>query len=373
MRTTTERLARAVRGSHRRTTRVEVWRGGEQLVESLPVSEGSLDVNGENAVPGELTLTVPAGVDRVWDPIHPLDPLAPYGQRLYVSTGVRYLDGTEEVVGLGWFQIRSTDPDYLAGGLSVVADSLEVVLEESKLLEPRAVVAGATYMGEVEALVGHRLPLVEDLPAGVTNRGVPADRIWEGDRLAALGQLGGAWPARFRVDDQGVLRVLPAVDRLPADALEVRHELRTGERGVVASWSAPKSREELYNAVFARGEEETADARQVNGYAYDNDPGSPTYYGGPFGERPLEWSSPLLATKAQADAAARTLLARRLRRRRTITVDMVPDPSVELDDYALVDTPNIYATGRVAAIKLPLTAEGGTMSLELDDCEELTR
>lgn len=365
MRASSTRFANAVTGSHRIATELESWRGGE-LLGVVEFADGSVEADGERAVPGSLKLTIPAGPSQENVPRDPLHPLAPYGQRIHVSRGVVFQDSTRELLDLGWFQIESCDPDYLSGQLTLEAVSLEEPLDEAKLPTPRQVPAGATFLSELEALVEQRLPVSEVL--GVADRACPTDRLWEGSRLEAIGQLAAAWPARIRCDDQGVLTVLAPVDQLtPAQRTPVL-TLETGERGVVAKWNAPTSREELYNAVFARGEEATGDARAVNGYAYDNDPNSPTLYGGPFGERVLEYASPLLATKAAADAAALTILKRRLRRSRTVTVELVPDPRLQLDDYVTLDTPEVKGTGRIAKLVLPLGT--GTMTLELDDVEE---
>lgn len=365
MRAASEKYAEAVLGSHRVIVKLEVWRGGTRLLDSLPFSDGELTDNGEETVPGDLSLTVPAGAARELTPLDPLAPLAPFGQRVYVRHGIRYPDGSEELLPLGWQQIQSTDPEYLTGALRTTGQSLEVILEESKLTQPRQPPSGATFLSELKALVGTRVLFTQTLPAGVTNRAIPKDRVWEGSRLEALSDLAAAWPVRLKVDDQGVLRILRVVDELSRTPVVT---LRTGERGVVASWDAPNSREELYNAVFARGEEEAGDARAVAGYAYDTDPKSPTFYGGPFGERPLEYASPLLTTKAQAEKAARTLLNRRLRRTRTVSVELVPDARLQVDDYVRLETPEIVGVGRIASTKLPLGP--GTMSLTLDDFTE---
>lgn len=361
MRAASERFAAAVGGSHRVVTRVEVWRGANLLLDDLPLaSGGDLKVDGEDSVPGELTLPVPGSEDLV--PRDPFAPLAPFGQRLYVRRGIRYLDGREELLDLGWYQIESADPDYLAGGLRVVAKSLEQTLDDALLTNGRQPPSGATFLSELEAIVGQRVPVSDELPTGVTNRTIPSSRFWEpGSRRAVLDQLAAAWPARFRVDDQGLLRILPPVEKLDRTPVLT---IATGERGVVASWASPTSREEIYNAVVARGEESGADAKPVLGFAYDAEPSSPTYYGGPFGMKPLEWSSPLLTTAAQAKTAAQTMLNRRLRRTRTVQVEMIPDPRIQVDDYVRLDTPRIKGVGRVASYVMPLDPEVGTLTLD---------
>lgn len=371
---TSPRFAAEVQGSHKVWSNVSVWRAGRLLIASLPISDGEITVDGEQDIPGEVTLTVPAGAGRELVPVNALDPLATFGQRLHISRGVtypgpgyeqrfggRFASLTNEGIPQGWFLITATDPDYLTGELKVTALSLERLFEDSLLTQPYQVLPGGTYLSEARRFVGNRAPFRTALPAGVTDRPIGSKTVLEGTRLEILKRLGAAWPARFRFALAGAVEVFPSVDRLNRTPVLT---LRTGERGVVAKWDAPRSRDEIYNGVFARGEDEDAAGRVVEGYAVDNNRSSPTYWEGPFGQRPLEYSSPFLKTNAQAAKAARTMLARRLRRTRTVTVEMVPDPRIQLDDYIELDTPDVKGIGRVSGYKLPLREGTGTVTLD---------
>lgn len=364
MRAASERFAGAVRDSHRARLRVESWRGTELLAESIPVEDGTLVVDGEQPIPGELRIVVPAGIRRQWIPTDPLHPLAPFGQRLYVERGIEYLDGDTEYLGLGWFLITGAAPDPLGQGTQVTAQSLERLLADDRIATPIQPKAGATLFSEVERLVSGRLP-VDELPAALTNRTVPADVTWEQDRLNALGTILAAWPARARVNDEGLLELLAPVPEWHNIGPAV-HQLATGERGVVAEWSSDVEREQLYNGVFVSGREAVSDKKQVRGYAWDSDETSPTYYLGPFGRRAFEYASPLLTTVAQCNAAAATMLSKRLRRTRVAVVSMVPDPRLELDDVVEVATPTVEGIGRVSGVALPLRPDGGPATVTLE-------
>jgi hypothetical protein len=363
VRAASSRFGAAVVGSHRGILRVEAWRGTELLAAAVPVENGDLSSDDGNAVPHEVTLSVPAGSGREWDPTgDPFHPLAPYGQRLFIRRGIVYADGTEELVGLGWYLITDADPDPLGLGVQVRAASLERLLEDSKLQRPMQPIAGGTFESEVRRLAQGMVP-VATKDAALVDRAVPATIVHENNRLEAIGKLAAAWPARIVVDSRGLLRLLPPVPELPGTPVV---ELHTGARGVVADWQSTAARGDAYNAVFARGEAPSADALPVEGIAWDDDPASPTYYGGPFGERPLEYASPLLTTEAAAQAAAATMLAKRLRRTRIAQVVMVPDPRIELGDFVDVSTPKVTGVGRVAGIRLPLNPDGGPATLTLE-------
>lgn len=365
MRAASDRFAAAVKGSHRAATLVESWRGTEQLAESVPLIAGELSADDTQAIPGEVTINVPAGPSREWDPTgDPFHPLAPFGQQLYVSRGIVLPSGVTELLGLGWYLITDADPDPLGAGVKVKAASRERLLEDAGLQRPLQPLAGGTYDSEARRLVGGRIP-VDDLGAGLTDRAVPADRVFEGSRLKSLTELATAWPARVVVDSQGLLQLRAPFPDDPAAGVPVL-TLSTGARGVVADWQTSSSREDLINVVYARGEEETADGRRVEGYAWDDVTTSPTYVGGPFGEHTMEYSSPLLTTEAQCTKAAQTILAKRLRRTRTAVVTLVPDPRIETGDYVELDTPKVAGVGRVSGVKLPLGGDGGPMVLTVE-------
>ena len=361
MRASSARFAAEVVGSHRATFRVEVWRGTELLADAVPVENADLTGDDGASVPHELTLSIPAGPGREWDPTgDPFHPLSPFGQRVFARRGIVYADGTEELLGLGWFLITSSTPDPLGLGIQVRAKGLEQLLEDSKFQRP--VQAVGTFEQEVHRLARGFLPIAARDPA-LVDRAVPSSVIHEDNRMAALIKLAAAWPARFVVDPRGVLRLLPPVPELPGTPVV---ELHTGERGIVAEWQTSTERSELYNAVFARGEDPNNSELVVEGIAWDDDPASPTYYGGPFGERPLEYASPLLTTEAACQAAAATMLAKRLRRQRVAEVTIVPDPRLELGDWIEVDTPTVSGVGRIAGMKFPVNPDGGPMVLTVE-------
>ena len=360
MREASSSFAAAVVDSHVRTTAVESWRGGELLVDSIPVEQGEQTYDDTSPIPGEVSITVPG---REWDPTgDPWHPLAPFGQRLYVSTGIRHYTGEEELLGLGWYLITDADPDPLGRGVRVRAQSLERLLADDRLVTPMAPLAGGTLLSEAYRITRGRVPFEEGVPAGVTDRAVPADTVWEGDRLSALSSIAGALPARFRVDDTGLLRILPPAGTTGTPVLE----LRTGERGVVAEWSTRVSRDEVYNAVVVTGEDNSAERRPLYATAIDDDPASPTFYGGPYGRRQREYSSPLITTNAAALTAARSVLDDERRKSRTALVTMVPDPRLEPRDWVTLSTPTVSGLARVSSIRLPLHPAGGPATLTVE-------
>ena len=79
---------------------------------------------------------------------------------------------------------------------------------------------------------------------------------------------------------------------------------------------------------------------------------------GPYGIVTLFYSSPLLTSEAAAESAAAAMLARSLLPSRSISVEIVPDPRIDVDDAIEVWRDGTRWWGIVTAYDLPLTRDG---------------
>lgn len=353
-------LDRLLVASHRIRSRAELWRGSEYLG-AAPLLGGQLTEKADQLVTGTLDLDVSAvdELGRSWVPVEPTDPLNNYGQRIRLSYDVGRADGSWVPVGLGWFIVDEWEEDD--GVVSVSALDVTDALRTARLLAPMSPASGGTFVSELKRLVGGRLPV--DLTGAPTDRAVPSGMSWQEDRIGAIDELLTAWPARAELDADGVLVVLPDdLDTAPADVVLVE-----GEGGTVIKARRAGSREGIANVVVARAAD-TADpsAPPVVGYASDDDPASPTYVDGPMGELVAYFSSPLLRTRAQCEAAARTILRRSLRPASTIPVQTLPDPRLGVNTRVeLRRRDGTVVQTVVAGATLPLTGQGGAQQLEL--------
>ena len=95
------------------------------------------------------------------------------------------------------------------------------------------------------------------------------------------------------------------------------------------------------NVLVARGESADDTIAPVQAVAMDTDPGSPTYAGtgpgtSPYGRRTAYFSSPLLTTVAEAQAAAQSELNKTLGAAATYTLTMPYDPTIDPFDVVSV-------------------------------------
>lgn len=111
--------------------------------------------------------------------------------------------------------------------------------------------------------------------------------------------------------------------------------MNAGLNGVLVSAIRSISRDGVYNAVVATGEP-VAELPAVIGYAYDQTPGSPTYFGGGFGKVPRFFSSPFLLTAEQCNKAAASILMQARGVPYSVSFGMVPNPALELWDVVKI-------------------------------------
>lgn len=352
--TASARFLAAMTGSYVLHTRVESWLGGVLLDDNVPVSEASEEVDRTLNVPERLSMTVPItdrGVN--YDPtLNPEHPLAPYGQQLRVSVGVEIAPDLIEWVTRGWYLIQ--DAQVEGDTVTISGVGLMGLIEEARFVSPFQ--PSGTIVSTLRKLIEPALTVVVD--SSLTDRSVPSGIAWDEDRLGAVAELLDGWPADGRVTSEGYLHVSE-----PVDASVSVLTITDGSVGTLVDRTLKLSRDGAANVVVARGE--SSAGAVVQGVAYDLT-GGPQSYDGPFNPLPVPYfySSPLLTTTAQANAAARTVLAR-LRRssRQDLEIEAVPHYALESGDRITVqsDRLGIDQDAIVERLSLPLTAGGGAM------------
>ena len=331
--------------------RVESWLNGVLLDDDVPIASGGEETDRTLRVPERVTLAVPRLKDGVsYAPIGDDHPLATNGQRLRILLGVGQRGAALEWLQRGWFvvqdsQVNGDQVDVTAAGLLALADEARLVSP----FQPTGTI-GATLRGLLEPAV------TVDLTGAPTDRSVPSAVNFDEDRLQAVLDLLDAWAADATVNPDGVFTVVPAGQSTTAVATLSRDT--TAER--VAGGS---TRDGAFNVVVARGT--ASDGGQVQGVSYQST--GPRKYGGPFNPLPVPYffSSPLLTTVGQCNAAAATVLGRLNRSGgQRYTVEAVPDPRLQAGDVVELDSDDFHvASAAIEAISLPYTPSGGSMGL----------
>jgi len=274
---------------------------------------------------------------------------------------------------VGWYRLQSVTVTerYNQGragviesaGLSIAVDASDrlIGISDYRFLAPEQPAAGATCLGEIKRLCRGILNMVS-WPLAV-DKNVPASITYGESRLDAIMALANAIDCEAFMDGNGNLVVQPYVRANPAavwmfsastDLISIDYDV---------------TRDQIYNAVVARGET-TTDHIPVQAVALDQDASSPTKWDGPFGRVPYFMSSPLITTTAEAEAAAKTRLDNLIKNRgRIINIDAVPNPALEIGDQVAVSTPRVTFTGRLTAMTLPLGPQTATLSIRVSETQ----
>jgi len=303
-------------------TRVEVWRDGlGQVIPDLAYSGGEVVLDGtNNGVRGTLQLTAARDQsDVLWDL------LAPTGTEVVPYRGVRFIDGLIEWVPLGVFGIDSQSQSYdVDGTIALTCPDRWARVQRARFLAPTTTNGNAVT--EAIRLIRAAVPTAYTNTA--TSAAATRLQVWVGERADAATELmksAGA-EAFFTRDGSLLARDLPRLTATSAWTVDA------GPTGVMVSANRARDRARTFNVVVATPEATDGSPPWAPQIAYDTDPASPTFVGGPFGQVPYPYSSPLLTTAAQALAAARAILGRVTGLNAQLSLESAVNPALDPGD-----------------------------------------
>lgn len=357
----TDRFLQRIAESHTVATRVQLFLTDGRVVD-LAHTGGSVPVDRASATRRTCTVT---GCDTSLIPRTPGDQVATYGARLRIARGVDYGDGTSELVPVGVFRLDSVDGDVSEGPVTLQGKDLSAVVADDKFTEPYT--ATGTVVGAITGLIQRSIPdadvisSIDDTAIGSRTFEVEADP-WDGCR-----EIAAAAGAEVYANADGVfvIATLPSVETtMPVWAVEA------AEGGVYISGNRAMSCDGVYNGVLARGENTADDVPPVSYLATDDDPNSPTYWEGPFGRRPLFYSSSTLITLEACTQAANLKLAEAKAPNASGDIASLPNPALEPGDVIRVTHPDgTRELHQVASFSVPLE-EGGEFPIATISAKE---
>lgn len=349
----------AIRGSHGIVSRARLVTPGQTGVAptgvDLAVVEGSVTLDATADVRGTMSMTLaepwPDGVTTA--------EIVPYGSEIAISRGVVYGNGVVERAPLGIFRVTNVEQGEAPNGpLTVTGQDRMSGLVEARELYPIQYQAGVYYADSIV------LQLVLNVyPSAVIEwDAVPTTRVGrtiivEDEIFPVLRDLLTSYGKVFYFDYRGVL-----VIRDPPSVTTSVFRVDAGRSGVLVSASRSLTRDGIYNAVVATGEgaDETP---PVRGVSVDLDPSSPTYFYGSFGKVPRFFSSPMMTTTAQAQAAADSMLRKSLGLPYAVDFSAVPNPALEpLDAVEVVYPDGTNQVHVMDQLSIPLTSTGALVA-----------
>lgn len=342
-----------VSGSHLLVTRVDVLFNREVRVEGLPLVDGTVNYDRTAARLARFQGTF---ADPLRLPLDSSDIYTPFGYELRIWRGVGvdpgngdylYYDGeqlffngealtlgnpeaTIELVALGTFPIQSSFIDGVSLVTDVTCEDRSRLVSDARFEDDYQVAAGTNYADAIEALVAAGVDGLEYLFPSTTFTTPLLTFAAQSDRWEAAQGMARAIGMELFFDGLGRLTMRPT----PTFADNPVKVIREGEGGNLVAVGIELDRTEAYNRVIAFSSNAAVDP-PVRGVATDSDPFSPTYYDGPFGQKPRFYSSPFIVTQEQADSAAAAILADELGVASGLSFSAVPDPRLECGDVVL--------------------------------------
>ncbi|AKY02166.1 minor tail protein [Streptomyces phage Nesbitt] len=358
---TSSRWGPALTGSHGLAVKVNALLDGVVTKEAIPFTDGSVKVDRGSETRRSLTLTIPDPRDF---PLSATDTFGVYGQRLYVERGIRYLDGTTELVPLGTFVVTNVSGSVHDGPLSITGAGLEILVKRSKY-ETAASTLGRTADQFVLATLQEAIPGAALVSTATSGGLALATKTWDPDtdRWSAVREVATAIGAEIYCDAFGTFRMVdvpdPAVLGAPVWAVDA------GPTGVMVAAEVALSSDDVFNKVIVTGENSSDNKPPVLGSAEVTDPTDPLRYGGPFGKVTKRVSSSLVTTLGQAQTTAQALLRRYRQANRAVTLRAVPNPALDAGDWIRADygtnlPPELHL---VQSFEIPLSVSGGASTI----------
>ncbi|MGB8380587.1 MAG: DUF5047 domain-containing protein [Dermatophilaceae bacterium] len=340
----------AVRYSRSFFTVMDVVLGSGEIVSNVPVVSGS--VTDDRSSKARLSATVEMGL-YPWDDVV----LDAYTTRFRLFRGLESL-GYRELVQLGEFRVNELRRTNY-GSLEITGKGLENYVIDARFLRPRVPPYGSSTIAAIRSLILEVMPsAVIDVTAS-TDRVVTSTAPWEKERWDACLTLAESINADVFVRHSGrfVIKDTPTLSSPPVYTIDL------GDGGVLVEEEVNNSREGVYNGVSVSGQSSDPKVKPAWALAIDNNPASPTYWLGGFGQVPRFYSSQYIATNAQAQQVANNMLAAATARNRTLTFNTVPLVFLESGDLVYVElTDGTFENHLLQKISYPLG--GGDCSYE---------
>lgn len=351
---TSTRFRQALATSHQIAVTVDAYRGGQLVRAGIPISDGSVTVDRGSKVRRSLSLTVPDLTLLPWDAT---DPLAVYGQQLVVSRGIVFPDVTEWVP-LGTFTIDEPSADLHDGPITLTGKTAEMLIQDDTIRYPTTTRGQTTCVAAIEFLIRQTLPdaAIVNATVGSRNPSCPVV-VWDTgtDRWDAVVQIATAMRAEIFVNAANQFVIADMPDPLTAPVV---WDVAEGEGGNLVSASRSMSRNAVYNGVVVTASNTAANVAPVTGAAYDNDPNSPTQWGGPFGRKPKIYATALATTTGDCQSIATYMLADLVAPNIQMSLSTLPNPALEASDCIRVNAAGRKQLAIVQSFTVPLTEAG---------------
>lgn len=311
---------------------------GGAPIASLSICGGSITADARRSKLRDGTIQLSPDADRSSLDLYLL--LCTPGLELVVSRGFVLADGTTVMAAVGRFVVDEPTYHRAPGAVTVSAtvSDLSERVSRNRWTDPYQVAAGTLLADAVNTILLNRW---NGVTSGIDSALVPdtlgAAAVFatgdQSDPWADACGLATALGYSLSFDTSGVAQLIPAPDLMMTSPV---FAFARGAAAIITEQDRVSLVDLQRNGVIATAEGSDV-AVPLRGEAWDENPASPTFRYGPFGQAPMFYSSPLMTTQAQCDLAAATQLAACLGRSEQLTWSQVTHPGLEPLDVVTVE------------------------------------
>lgn len=290
--------------------------------------------------------------------------------RVRVAMGVRYGDNTTEVLPVGTFGLARPETNDGGANMTVSVDGYDRSrrIRRNRWTHPVHYPQGINYGNVIRDIIANRLTgqvRASDFHFTDTTRRLPSPGL-----MLGLDTDNDPWRDAISLAEDIGRRLYVA----PSDAFILEEVPELAAAPIVATYGPGEADFHLlsvsrviddepgYNGVIGKavGPHLFAPLRSE---AWDTDPQSPTYFLGPWGRVPRFWTSPLVSTQAQLDAAVRTLLRTVIGGTERVSFSALPNPALDVGDVITVRRDRAGVAGQFEVEEIRLPQGGAAMSV----------
>ncbi len=357
MRQHSDELEEVLTGSFERELTVNVFNGAERVLEGVRFDSWQLDSDIGRGIctQGSGTVVHASGDGSSLVPVGTGGKLSPFRARVEPVMTIR-AGGFAESVSLGMFRVGAvpaasdsvTSRDgrelVVASKVAIRFDSLETDMDRWGFQFPEQSKAGVSAFAEIRRLSG--MAVEESVPDVL----LPSLKVWEakqGGRLAAIVELGRVLGGVAVVNSRGAWEIIPEAIGEPVATL------RLGAAGTVLDVADEIETDTVYNEVV--GSFEDAAGKPI--YAVARVTTGPLSVDGAYGVNTRYYSSDLVKTQAQADAAVQSVLDQSIGSQQyDVQIQCHVNPLVEIGDVVALEGWKRPLVGRLRKASLSNSA-----------------
>ena len=379
-------FAEAIAKSNRSIARIDICDpSGTVLLSSTGTVDGSVTEDSSRAIRRTATATFVDATGAL-TPTAADDLLAPLGNEMRLYRGVLYqsvtatvsdvyddvyddlyggVGGTvtgyvDEWVPLGVFAIARPRVSSESGGVTVTVDGYDRArrIQRARFTDTYTIASGTNLAAAIDTLLSGRWADCPNLASQVTAVTLTHRGVYEAeaDPWAAAQDLATAYGAELFFNETGIPTLRPIPDATTANSVAT---YTRGETNVIINADRALDDENTYSGVIVRGESTSATV-PAYGEAWDDDPNSPTYRYGKFGEVPYFYTSPYITTDAKALTTAAALLTKHTGVLEDAEWEQVPNPALQCGDVVSIvdDQLGFDGTFSLDVVTTPLRPSG---------------